>query len=235
MLVVGGAGYVAGLFIPVLSQAHAVRVFDRKPGADVVGDATDPDDLARAMAGVDAVIHCAMTRSEAAADMFDLNVKSVHLTLDAARQAGVPHAVHISSMSVYADLKGRRIADETVPADACEPYGLTKRLGEQVCHAAAREWGMSVNILRLAWPTPDEVWPAWDPPWHDGPPMRLTTPDGTPIHGTAASDLGAAVAAALDYRHGCETFTICGDDSARLWGIDKARRLLGWSPRTLDT
>ena len=91
-----------------------------------------------------------------------MNVKSVHLTLMAARDAGVRHAVYISSMSVYRDLTQRRL-DETVPADATDLYGLTKRLGEQVCLAAVAEWGLSVNVLRLVWPTPDEIWPAWGP------------------------------------------------------------------------
>jgi nucleoside-diphosphate-sugar epimerase len=54
--------------------------------------------------------------------------------------------------------------------------------------------------------------------------------DGTPIHGTAATDLARAVLAAIDYRDGFQIFTISGDDSARLWSTAKARRLLGWVP-----
>jgi len=229
VLIVGGAGYVAGLFTPAVARVHTVRAFDRDPAADVVGDATDPVALAEAMCGVDAVIHCAMTRSERPADMFDLNVKSVYLTLDAAQQAGVRHAVHISSMSVYDNLKARRL-DESVPADACDPYGLSKRLGEEVCHAAAASGNLSVNILRLTWPTPDAAWPAWQPPWQHGSPVLHQSTDGTPIHATAASDLGAAVVAALSYQDGCQVFTISGDTSAALWPTTKARRLLGWAP-----
>ena len=36
-----------------------------------------------------------------------MNVKSVYLTLMAARDSAVRHAVYISSMSVYRDLKQR--------------------------------------------------------------------------------------------------------------------------------
>jgi nucleoside-diphosphate-sugar epimerase len=183
------------------------------------------------MDGVDAVLHCAMgaedgTEPETAALAFDVNVKSVHLTLLAAHQAGVGHAVHISSLSVYQDLVSRRL-DETVPPDATDVYGLTKRLGEEVCRAASNEYGMSVNVLRLAWPTPDHAWPAWG---KVQPPKLWCAPDGTPIHGTAASDLGRAVASALEFRDGFQIFTVSGDDSARLWSIDKARTLLRWSP-----
>jgi nucleoside-diphosphate-sugar epimerase len=235
VLVVGGSGYVASLVMPVLGQRHAIRVLDvRPPSTDadyVTGSATDYADLARAVEDMDAVIHCAMGRRdwstpEGAADAFDVNVKSVHLTLMAARDAGVRHAVYISSLSVYQDLTQRRL-DETLPADATDLYGLTKRLGEQVCLAAAAEWGLSVNVLRLVWPTPDEMWPAWGP-WQT--PELLYADDGTLIQPTRASDLGRALLAALDHRDGCQVFTISGDESARLWSTAKARQVLGWAP-----
>jgi nucleoside-diphosphate-sugar epimerase len=235
VLVVGGAGYVANLVMPLLRQRHAIRVLDTRPPSThdehISGSATDHGDLTRAVEGMDAVIHCAMGSHDwsspaGTADAFDVNVKSVHLTLMAASDAGVRHAVYISSMSVYRDLTQRRL-DETVPADATDLYGLTKRLGEQVCLAAAAEWGLSVNVLRLVWPTPDETWPAWGP-WRT--PELLYAHDGTLIQPTRASDLGAAILAALDHRDGYQIFTISGDESARLWSTAKARRILGWAP-----
>jgi nucleoside-diphosphate-sugar epimerase len=235
VLMVGGSGYVGGLVAPVLAARHSLRILDLRPpaGGDeyVNADATDYPALAAAMAGTDAVVHCAMGSedgddAEYAAAAFDVNVKSVHLTLLAAHGAGVPHAVHVSSLSVYRDLTARRL-DESVPADATDVYGLTKRLGEEVCAAAVTEFGMSVNILRLALPTPDADWPAWA---KVSPPIRWQTPDGTPINATAATDAGRAVLAALEFRDGCQVFTISGDDSARLWSTAKAGRLLGWSP-----
>lgn len=78
------------------------------------------------------------------------------------------HAVYISSPSVYEKLQSRHL-DETVPPDATNVYGLTKYLSEQVCTPAATQWGVSVNVLRIALPTPDDVWPAWAPPWRTQP------------------------------------------------------------------
>ncbi len=236
VLVVGGAGYVAGLALPVLAGRHAIRVFDRRPpvdGADhVVGEATDYPALRGAMEGVDAVVHCAMgvhttTTPGGAADAFDVNVKSVHLTLRAAHDAGVPHAVYVSSLSVFDDITERAL-DESVPPDATDVYGLTKRLGEQVCEAAAREWGLSVNVLRLTWPTPDDVWPAWGV---DEPPRLRHAADGTPIHATSATDVGHALLAALEHRGGFQVYIISGDQSARRWSTAKAQRVLGWQPQ----
>jgi nucleoside-diphosphate-sugar epimerase len=226
---------VGGLVLPALARRHAVRVLDRRPppgGVEyLAGSATDYAALRRATDGVDAVVHCAMGSTawdtpDGAADSFDVNVKSVHLSLLAARDAGVPHAVHISSMSVYRQVTARRL-DESVPPDATDLYGLTKRLGEQVCLAATTEWGLSVNVLRLAWPTPDDVWPAWGA--NEQPEWRHAA-DGTPIDGTAATDLTAALLAALDHRDGFQVFTISGDRSARLWSTAKARHVLGWAP-----
>jgi len=236
VLIVGGSGYVGGLIAPRLAQDHALRIVDLRPPAVagcefVQADATDFAALAAAMAGVDAVVHCAMgaengSEAEMATAAFDVNVKSVHLTLLAANNAEVRHAVHVSSLSVFDKLTGRRVDEETTP-DATDRYGLTKRLGEQVCRAAVAEYGMSVNVLRFAWPTPDDIWPAWG---RVRPPVRWYADDGTPIDGTAATDAARAVAAALEFRDGFQIFTITGDGSARLWSTDKARRVLNWSP-----
>ncbi len=224
VLVVGGSGYVGGLVLPHLAARHEVRVLDRRTG----GDATDPEQLAEAVRGMDTVVHCAMGGTDwdtprGAADAFDVNVKSVHLTLRAAHEAGIGHAVHVSSMSVFRDLTARRL-DESTPPDATDLYGFTKRLGEEVCRAAVAEWGMSVTVLRLAWPTPDELWPAWAPPDQD--PQIMRTPEGVPIGATAARDVAAALLAALVPRDGFQVFTISGDTSARLWPTDRARALL---------
>jgi len=235
VLLVGGSGYVAGLVLPSLRQRYAVRVLDPRPAPDGVdhvrASATDYGALRAATEGMDAVVHCAMGRHDPAtpagvADAFDVSVKSVHLTLSAARAAGVPHAVYVSSLSVYRDLTGR-VLDESVPPDATDVYGLTKRLGEEVCRAAVAEGGPSVNVLRLAWPTPDAAWPAWH---RVGGPVLQFARDGTPIQATAASDLARAVLAALDHRDGFQVYTISGDRSARLWSTAKAHRMLGWQP-----
>ncbi|MGH3647344.1 MAG: NAD(P)H-binding protein, partial [Micromonosporaceae bacterium] len=104
-----------GLILPYLRERREVRVLDvRPPEADVdhvVGDATDPETVARAMEGVDAVPHCAMAqiRDDMASAAYavtatHVHVASVHVTLQVAREAGARHAVVIGSMSVFRDL-----------------------------------------------------------------------------------------------------------------------------------
>jgi nucleoside-diphosphate-sugar epimerase len=95
---------------------------------------------------------------------------------------------------------------------------LSKRFGEEVCRNATRAWGMSVNALRLCFPTPDEEWLA-------------TAHAGTPTLATAAGDVAEALLAALAYRAGFQAFMISGDYEQKLLNMAKARRLLGWEPR----
>jgi nucleoside-diphosphate-sugar epimerase len=228
IFVVGGSGYLGRLVLPPIAQRHTLRVFDLAPPADpnweyVPGNVADYEALARAMPGADALIYMAMGDKNyetirGITSNFDVNVKGVHLALHAAHQAGIAHAVYTSSMSVYyKNLTTRAHADEDLPPDETHLYGLTKRLGEEVCRSATIEWGMSVNALRLFLPMPEEEWLASARP-------------GEPIFATTAEDVARALLAALEYRAGFETFTITGDYAQQHMLMDKAKRLLGWEP-----
>jgi nucleoside-diphosphate-sugar epimerase len=244
ILIVGGSGYVGSLILPGLADAgHEVRVLDLAgPRSDVdwvQGSATDPSALGVALSGADAVVHAAMAPPgpDGAPDpvgSFSVLVTSVFTTLDAASRAGVTRAVLISSMSVFASepvpLTDRDI-DETTPPDALDVYGLTKRLAELVGQAAAQAHGMTITALRLGWPTSESAWPAWALPAFSEPAI-IRCADGTPVPALAASDLTAAVLAALDRDGGFDVFHILGEDSSgRCLSTAKARGLLGWQPR----
>jgi nucleoside-diphosphate-sugar epimerase len=229
LLVIGGSGKVAGLVLPIIARHHTLRIFDRQPPASSAweyhsGDVGDPDALARAVAGMDSLIYMAMgTQRFHAAEMttpsFDVNVKGVYMALEAAHNAGIPHAVYTSSMSVYdGNLETRGFPDEDIPPDSSHIYGFTKRLGEECSRVASRKWGMSVNALRLCLPTAEEKWLA---------DTRL----GKPTIATTAGDVARAYLAALDYRgHGFNAFMISGDYENRLMNMSRAKHLLGWEP-----
>jgi hypothetical protein len=63
------------------------------------------------------------------------------------------------------------------------------------------------------------------------PPARPTGPGGIPACATAATDVAAAIAAALSYRDGLQAFTISADELADRWSTAKARDLLAWNPQ----
>jgi nucleoside-diphosphate-sugar epimerase len=168
------------------------------------------------------------------ASAFEVNVASVHATLEAAHQAGVRRAVLIGSLSVFANEPvplPERPVDEASEPDGADVYAVTKRLAEQVGRIAAEAHGMTVTVLRLAFPTPDDVWPRWALPVVEEP-IQIQRADGSPVPALAASDLAAAVHAAFAREDGYDVFHIVGDDdSGRSWSTAKARDMLGWVAR----
>jgi nucleoside-diphosphate-sugar epimerase len=233
VLVTGGSGIVGTLVVPILARTHTVRVYDLRPPESgsfdyFQGDVTDFDALAQAMAGMDALLYLAMGNLKwdeisGHVTAFDVNVKGVHLALKAAHEAGVTQAVYASSMSVYGDdLMKRYFENEDVPPDSTGLYGFTKRLGEEVCQNAALAWGMNVNALRLCFPQAEERW-------------LKETLKGKPTIATTADDVARAMAAALEYKVGFQTFMISGDYEQKIMNMGKAKRLLGWEPLARPT
>jgi len=230
VLVIGGSGHVGGLTLPLLKQQHTLRVFDLRPPADatldyVAGDVTNYDALLGASQGMDALIYMAMGSLAWGAisgitTAFDVNVKGVYLALKAAHEAGITHAVYTSTMSVYKDPlePPYYYPDEDVPPDSRHFYGLTKRFGEEICRSAAREYGMSVNALRLCHPQAEEKWLA-------------ETKAGVPTIATAGPDVARALLAALEFHCGFQAFMISGDYEHKIMNMQKARQLLGWAPQ----
>lgn len=242
LFVVGGAGWLGSLLLPHLARDHDVTVLDLSPPAYPVsgvayheGDVRDFDLVTGLSYGADSLVYLAtgpMTRWGSANTIrqhFDASVTGLHLALTAVHGAGVGHAVYASSMSVHRrtlagtdELAGpnqlTRFPDGDSPPDARDFYGLSKRLGEEVCRAAATEWSMDTVCLRLTLPTPDDEWPRRGSVFEE-------------LVSTSATDTAAAVEAALHYRgHGFDTFTISGDTGGRVMNQDRTRRLLGWHP-----
>jgi 3beta-hydroxy-Delta5-steroid dehydrogenase / steroid Delta-isomerase len=133
VLVTGGSGFVgANLVAELLARGHDVRSFDRMPSRlgdherleTVVGDITDTDDVAAAVAGVDTVIHTAAVidlmggasvTEEYRQRSFAVNVGGTQHLVHAAQAAGVQRFVYTASNSVV--MGGQVISggDETLP------------------------------------------------------------------------------------------------------------------------
>jgi hypothetical protein len=217
------------MVLPFLGERHEVTVFDLKPptlaAPFIEGNVRDFLALRAACEGQDALLYMAMGaiagwgEPQNALAHFDANVTGLHLALRAAGEAGIEKVVHISSMSVYDQLAQRYIPDEDQPCDASEFYGLSKRLGEEVCRAACREHALSVNALRLCLPVSATEW------------RELFLSGKQDIH-TEAGDVARAILSALakDFG-GFQAFTISGDWAEKSMSLKKARTLLGWEVR----
>ena len=251
VLVVGGSGYVASLILPKLPSHFHLRIFDLKPPSfDYLSDPTNPTNLRvtwipgsvtdaaalqKAAEGCDTLLYMAMGKDEQGKTVdpspnYDVNIKGLHLALDAAVKAGIKKAIYTSSLSVYdghLDIRSGATDSEDTPAYPRMIYGFTKLLGEQVCHYFHRTHGIPILILRLFLPVSDEQrqTPESMP---DRPNAR--TPE-RPDCRTAASDLARALESALNYDHtGIDIIHLTGDTTGRAYHHEKAKRLLHWEP-----
>lgn len=169
--VTGGSGFVGGRVIrhlrargvEVAALARSARSASlvEALGATVVrGDLDDRAAMQAGMAGADVVMHAAAYVEEHGplAAFLRVTVTGTENTLAAARAAGVPRLVHVSTEAVLADGKPIVMADETRPRTTrpAGPYPLSKGLAEERVLAANRD-GLATVIVR-----PRFIWGAGD-------------------------------------------------------------------------
>lgn len=157
VLVTGGAGFL-GINLVRELLAHGCEVtsldlapFDYPDVAGrvrvVTGDIRDRAAVARAMAGVDAVVHTAAALPLYSPEaIFTTDVDGTRLVLETAEALGVPRVVHISSTAVYG-IPDHHPLLETDRLDGVGPYGKAKIAAEMIA-VQFRERGLVVPILR---------------------------------------------------------------------------------------
>ncbi|NNV08624.1 NAD-dependent epimerase/dehydratase family protein, partial [Geobacillus sp. MMMUD3] len=91
----------------LVADGHAVTTLQRRPSGvddarDVLGSVTDPAAVAEAVASAEAIVHLAAKVSMMgdASEFEAVNIGGTATLVEAARAAGVPRLVHISSPSV---------------------------------------------------------------------------------------------------------------------------------------
>jgi nucleoside-diphosphate-sugar epimerase len=164
-LVTGGAGFIGShLAEELLRRGHSVRVMDNLstgkrlnlehlPGVEFIeGDVADADACARAVQGVEFVLHQAAIPSvpRSVADPVSSNRSNVDGSLNmlvAARDAGVRRLVYAGSSSAYGDtptLPKR----EDMPTNPLSPYALQKLVAEQYCQLFTQLYGLETVTTR---------------------------------------------------------------------------------------
>jgi len=183
IFVTGASGFVGRHLLPCLAGYERVFCLSRKPpqisphkNAEwILGDLSDAALLATALRGVDAVVHlAALTGKAKAAEYESVNVAGTRALVEAARTAGVPRFLHVSSVAVK------------FPDKSGYPYGQSKEAAEAVVRAG----GVPYTIVR-----PAIILGAGSPVWKGVAPM-LKLPvmpvfgDGrTPIQPIHVADL----------------------------------------------
>ncbi|MGO2110901.1 MAG: NAD-dependent epimerase/dehydratase family protein [Pseudoclavibacter sp.] len=140
VLATGASGYLGrAVAAELIAAGHRVRTLQRRPSrvegaADVLGTVASADDVARAIDGVDAVVHLAAKVSLAGdpAEFRAVNVDGTRTVLDAAERAGVSRFVMVSSPSVAhaGDALAGVGADPASPEHARGEYARTKAEAE---------------------------------------------------------------------------------------------------------
>lgn len=166
VFITGGSGFVGrnliaaltarGIHVRALARsAEAVKEVQRAGAEPIQGDLHAEDALRAGMAGCDVVFHVAAKVEDWGRyeDFYQVNVLGTERVLSAARAAGVPRLVHVSTESV---LLGKPIhnANEThpQPAHPLGMYGSTKALAEQhVCQANSSTLSTMVVRPRFIW------------------------------------------------------------------------------------
>ena len=168
VLVTGGAGFIGSQFVRrLVEQGESVSVLDKLTYAGnranlegvehdfFQGDIVDPEAVARAAAGADAIVNFAaethVDRSILGPAEFILtDVLWTQVLLDYARQHGIRH-LQVSTDEVYGDIPAD--ADpcaEDAPLRPSSPYSASKSGGDLQVLAYVRTYGTDALITRGA-------------------------------------------------------------------------------------
>ena len=166
-LITGGAGFIgSNIAHALIARGESVRILDDfssgrpqnlegiSDRVEVVrGDLRDPEAVARAVRGVEIVLHQAALNSNPRSikeptPTNAVNVGGTLLLLEAAREAGIRRVVYASSSSVYGELSPVLPKTEELPLLPKAPYGVSKLAAELYCRVFTQVYGLETVSLR---------------------------------------------------------------------------------------
>ena len=168
VLITGGAGFIgSNLTEALLAQGNKITCLDNfatgkrenvepflaNPNYTLIeGDIRNPDDCAKACAGVDYVLHQAALGSVPRSindpiTTNDVNISGFVTMLVAARDAKVKRFVYAASSSTYGDSKALPKVEDII-GRPLSPYAVTKYVNELYADVFAKTYGMEIIGLR---------------------------------------------------------------------------------------
>lgn len=230
ILLTGSRGKIGYFVERALQEARDEVVgFDLASGDDVC----DRIALSRAADGCEVAIHLAGMKAKHAAaspdELMALNLVGTWHVLSVAREQGMRRVVLFSSVKGLGIFDGERPPDylpidDRHPSYANRPYGLSKRLAEEMCRAVTTDAGISTICLR-----PPRILTPHEAAALSSQPVREDSGRRLPEYG-AWLDVRDAADAARRAAHcshvGHSTVLVCADEiasNAPAW--ETARRL----------
>lgn len=241
VLIIGGGGYVGRIINQAIEAVHEVTHLDLKPvpGAEdrtIVGSISDDATVTKATQGQDAVLFAALGTAaggpkatcETIDPAFNVNLRDQYRVLKFALQQGVRHFISLSTMDVYGGVKLDHLLteDNTTPKAFRNPYGISKRLAEQLYVVGSQKYpDATMLVLRLNLPSNE----------HD---FNLPENKYDPTAGwlnfcaTGPNDTARLMLAALNCKTpGCHILQTSGDLLNIRFPNTKVTALLGWAPQ----
>ena len=264
VLVTGSRGLIGGAVVERLqAEGCDVVAFDIADGHDIM----DPSAFAAAAHGCDAIVHAAGGHgggTDPGASFITHNVTGNWNALAAAQQAGARRVVTFSSVNALGIFRGEGKPDyfpidDDHPIRPPTPYGIGKRLIEELCRCFSVTTGITTICLR----PPAVLGPArharfaaaraadpaaeWTPYWEYGAFIDVRDVAFAVLAGLRCPDPGhlTALIVADDTTSPIPVLELARrflpevpwrgpeptDPNALLVRCDRARKVLGWAPR----
>jgi nucleoside-diphosphate-sugar epimerase len=223
VLITGAAGRIGASLAEQLRDRYDLRlqynrtVPEQPPVADhLIADIAQYDQIAPAMAGIDAVVHMAADPSTRATweSVHQNNIVGTYNVFESARLAGVRKIIFATTnhvMGMY-DRDGRWPIYAHQPVRPDSLYGVSKAFGEALGRYYVDQYGLSVICLRIGWflPRPHDEIGLW---------MWLSPRD-------CAQIVWRAVESELDFG----VFYAISQNTRRRWDISDTMVKLGYQP-----
>ncbi|KAB2875682.1 MAG: NAD(P)-dependent oxidoreductase [Bauldia sp.] len=157
ILLTGAAGGVATMIRPLLGAVYRLRLSDRLPvraladgETEVPADLADLDQVRKAVAGVDGIIHLGgYSRETGWETIHRANIIGAYNLFEAARLAGVKRVVFASSNHAVGFYPRTETIGDSVTVRPDSRYGLSKAFGEGVAGLYAYKYGAEAMSIRI--------------------------------------------------------------------------------------
>jgi dTDP-glucose 4,6-dehydratase len=253
ILVTGGAGFIGSHFVRRLAeQGDDVAVLDKltyagnRANLEGVehdfhqGDIADPDAVARAADGVDAIVNFAaethVDRSILGPAEFILtDVLGTQVLLDHARHTGI-RLLHVSTDEVYGDIPlDAEPCTEDAPLRASSPYSASKAGGELQVLAYVRTYGTDALVTRGAntygpRQYPEKFLPLFITNALDGDPLPVYGDGRQRREWLQVEDHCTGIELALRHGGAGEVYNVSGQERENLEVVRRILDLTGASP-----